>query len=205
MSTFRPASLLLAVSTVLVLAGGNAQAQSSDLLSGRNIGAVGGAVAGGIAGKQLVGKKNRTLGIAGGALAGGVLGGVAGNMYDNSGKKRPRDPATTGTVSGSKSSSLINGQNVGIVAGAVGGGVLGNKLGGKKHKTLGTSRRRRWRWPGRRCGGFRHRPALTRLLQVISKHANTPCRWRGVFVFEAGQCPARRGRLSPRPSLRRAR
>jgi outer membrane lipoprotein SlyB len=127
---------ILALVTLLG-AGGTAQAQTADLLSGRNIGAVGGAVAGGIAGKQLVGKKNRTLGIAGGALAGGLVGGVAGNMYDKSGKRAVHDPMTTGSVTGSKS-SLINGQNVGIVAGAVGGGVLGNKLGGKKHKTLGT-------------------------------------------------------------------
>jgi outer membrane lipoprotein SlyB len=116
----------------------SAQAQSS-LLSGQNVGMVGGAVAGGVAGKQLVGKKNRTLGIAAGAVGGGVLGAVAGNMYDNSGKaKAPparRDPTTTGSIGGG---SLINGTTVGVVAGAVGGGVLGNKLGGKKHKTLGT-------------------------------------------------------------------
>lgn len=116
-----------------------ARAQSSNLLNGQNIGAVGGAVAGAVAGKQLASKKNRTLGIAGGAVGGGLLGAVAGNIYDNSGKgptPARREPATTGSVG--KGSSLLSGQNVGIVAGAVGGGVLGNKLGGKKHKTLGT-------------------------------------------------------------------
>ena len=111
-----------------------AKAQSGSLLNGQNIGAVGGAVAGGVAGKQLVGKKNRTLGIAAGAVGGGVLGAVAGNMYDNSGKAKAApargEPKTTG--------SIVNGTTVGVVAGAVGGGVLGNKLGGKKHKTLGT-------------------------------------------------------------------
>lgn len=137
-TTFRVA-LFASVVVALIPMTDAAYAQSSDLLSGRNIGAVGGAVAGGIAGKQLVGKKNRTLGIVGGAAAGGLLGGVAGNMYDNSGKTAARgraEPATTGSIG--RGSSLINGQNVGIVAGAVGGGVLGNKLGGKKHKTLGT-------------------------------------------------------------------
>ncbi|MGL5116276.1 MAG: glycine zipper 2TM domain-containing protein, partial [Beijerinckiaceae bacterium] len=89
-----------------------ALAQSSSLLSGRNIGAVGGAVAGGVAGKQIVGKKNRTLGIAAGAVGGGVLGAVAGNMYDKSQKpKAAKDPLTTGSVG---KSNLLSGQNVGI-------------------------------------------------------------------------------------------
>jgi uncharacterized protein YcfJ len=128
----RTAIVVGAVLATLPLING-AQAQSS-LLSGQNIGMVGGAVAGGVAGKQLVGKKNRTLGIAAGAIGGGALGAVAGNMYDNSGKAKAaparNEPRTTG--------SLVNGTTVGVVAGAVGGGVLGNKLGGKKHKTLGT-------------------------------------------------------------------
>ncbi len=136
--TTRFSALRIALLTGVVLAAlpftSSAQAQSGSLLSGQNIGMVGGAVAGGVAGKQLVGKKNRTLGIAAGAVGGGALGAVAGNMYDNSGKAKAaparREPTTTG--------SIVNGTTVGVVAGAVGGGVLGNKLAGKKNKTLGT-------------------------------------------------------------------
>ncbi|MGL5363293.1 MAG: glycine zipper 2TM domain-containing protein [Bosea sp. (in: a-proteobacteria)] len=138
-SAFRIALLTGAVLAALPFAN-SAHAQSGSLLSGQNIGMVGGAVAGGVAGKQLVGKKNRTLGIAAGAVGGGALGAVAGNMYDNSGKSKAaparREPTTTGSVG--KGGSMINGTTVGVVAGAVGGGVLGNKMAGKKNKTLGT-------------------------------------------------------------------
>ena len=130
---------LLAAGAVLALLPVISPAQAQSLLNGQNIGAVGGAIAGGVAGKQLVGKKNRTLGVVGGVVGGGVLGAVAGNLYDKSGQQAPSKsrsaPETTGSVG---KSSLLSGQNIGIVAGAVGGGVVGNKLGGKKNKTLGT-------------------------------------------------------------------
>jgi uncharacterized protein YcfJ len=116
----------------------SAPGSSQNLLSGQNLGMVGGVVGGGVIGSKLAGKKNKTLGTIGGAVGGGVLGGVAGNMYDNrAGQgKTVADPKTTGSIG--SGSSLLTGQNLGIVGGAVAGGVVGNKLGGKKNKALGT-------------------------------------------------------------------
>ena len=56
-------------------------AQAGELLSGQNIGIVGGAVAGGVLGNKL-GGKNKALGTAAGVVGGGVLGGVVGNALD---------------------------------------------------------------------------------------------------------------------------
>lgn len=111
---------------------------SQNLLSGQNIGMVGGAVGGGVLGSKLAGKKHKTLATIGGAVGGGLLGGVAGNMYDiRSGQgAKVADPNTTGSIGGG--SSLLSGRNSGIAGGAVAGGVVGNKLGGKKNNTLGT-------------------------------------------------------------------
>lgn len=53
-------------------------ASAGELLSGQNIGLVGGAVAGGVLGNKLGGSKHKLLGTA----AGGAVGGVVGNMID---------------------------------------------------------------------------------------------------------------------------
>ena len=67
------------VSGVLLSAGASiAPASAGELLSGQNIGMVGGAVAGGLVGNKVAGKNNKLLGTAAGAVGGGVLGGVVG-------------------------------------------------------------------------------------------------------------------------------
>jgi len=124
-------------------------AQDMSIINGQNVGAVGGAVAGGLVGRKVSGKKHKTLGTVAGALGGAVVGGVAGRMIDGNNNRAAAqapqyqptpvaDPQSTGSIANGGGNSLINGQNVGAVGGAIVGGIAGNKLGGKKHKTLGT-------------------------------------------------------------------
>ena len=111
-------SAFLITSTSLLI---TQPAQAEDLLTGQNIGIVGGAVAGGVLGNQMSGK-NKALGTAAGLLGGGVVGGALGSAVD-------RTPI----------GSIATGRNIGAVGGAVAGGIAGNKLAGKKNKALGTA------------------------------------------------------------------
>lgn len=108
-------------------------AHAGELLSGQNVGLVGGAVAGGLVGNRLGGPKHKLLGTAAGVLGGGAVGGVVGTMIDDRKTAQPAvrrgaDPVTTGSI-GDRTKSLVNGQNIGIVAGAVGGGAVGGIVG----------------------------------------------------------------------------
>ena len=81
----RSASAATMISATLLAAGASlsvsAPAAAQDLLSGQNIGIVGGALAGGVVGNKL-GGKNKVLGTAAGVVGGGVVGGVIGNALD---------------------------------------------------------------------------------------------------------------------------